>query len=139
MNYLYAVAAAWLALTIIGIPTLYIGYGFVMCAKRAHEAGLSPGWVVKVDTAIAVPFVLLDALLNLFSFSVLMLDFSAASMVKQVEIRGRKYWVPNLVTGRLNGYLRNRSERKFRRDTAYTFADLLNAKDPSGRHLSDEA
>lgn len=130
-----AALLAWLALAVLGVPVLYIGYGFVMCAKRAKEDGLSQSFVVKVDTAIALIFVLLDALLNLVVFSVAMVDFRLHNMFKRTMIRGVNCWVPVLVTERLSNYSQNLEESGFRRATADIFAAFLDAKDPSGDHI----
>ena len=42
MSWLLYIAVAWLVLAVVTLPVLYVGYGFVMAAKRANDAGLSP-------------------------------------------------------------------------------------------------
>lgn len=119
--FLYA-AYSWLLLTILGIPILYVTYGFVMAAKRARDEKLSQRKVLIVDGSIAFLGVLLDAILNVVVFPILTLDF-------------RKSTTLTLVTGRLCAYNENPNERKFRRWYADVFAAFLDGKDPSGDHV----
>lgn len=117
--YLFAV---WLAFGLLGSVALYVGYGFAMAAKRARDLGLSQPWVVAVDMAVALPFLLLDFLLNLLFLSVLMLDFRPSHSL-------------TLVTKRLCRYSLDPEERRFRKWTADFLAAFLDGKDPSGDHV----
>jgi hypothetical protein len=120
--YLMWTAIGWLASAIIGIPLLYIGFGFAMSAKRARDEKKSQRKVVYVDGFIAFWFVLLDAYLNVFVFTVLCLDF-------------RPKQTFTLITGRLCQYNASPDERAFRRWFADVFAAFLDGKDPSGDHV----
>lgn len=122
MTAIYILLTAWFALLIIGVPSLYIGYGFVMAAKRADDEGKSQKFVQNVDLFIALPFVLLDALINVFVLSVLTLDF-------------RWKYTFTLVTGRLCMYNAKEDEWAYRRFYADLFAAFLDGKDPSGDHV----
>lgn len=122
LHFLPWVAGAWLISAIVGILVLYIGYGFAMSAKRARDEKHSQRKVVAVDVFISFWFVLLDAYLNLFVFSILCLDF-------------RKKQTLTLVTGRLCQYNATPDERAFRRWYADVFAAFLDGKDPSGDHI----
>ena len=112
----------WLVFGLVGTLVLYVGYGFAMAAKRARDLRLSQAWVVGVDAVIALPFLLLDFLLNLLFFSVLLLDF-------------RPRYSFTLITARLCRYSEDPDERKFRKATADFFAAFLDGKDPSGDHI----
>ena len=116
-------AQIWLAFALIGIPVLYVGYGFVMSAKRANDLKLSQKKVVVVDACIAVPFVVLDVLLNVFVFSVLSLDF-------------RPRYTFTTITHRLSLYSADPNERLFRKGLADLAAAFLDGKDPSGDHVN---
>jgi hypothetical protein len=96
-----------------------------MSAKRARDENKSQRVVVLVDTAIVFPFILLDAYLNIFVFSILCLDF-------------RKKQTLTLVTGRLCKYSEEPDERAFRRWIAHVFAAFLDGKDPSGDHVKGD-
>ena len=112
----------WLAFGLVGSLALYVGYGFAMSAKRARDAGVSQRKVVVVDGCLALPFILLDALLNVFFYSIITLDF-------------RPEYTLNLVTGRLCRYNADPNERHFRRCIADAAAAFLDGKDPSGDHI----
>ncbi|MES2685730.1 MAG: hypothetical protein V4706_02850 [Pseudomonadota bacterium] len=118
MIWLGIAVAAWLTFALIGIPTLYIGYGFAMAAKRARDDKENPSQavVVKVDGLIVFPFIVLDVLLNIFVVSVLMLDF-------------RRKHTLNMVTGRFCLYSADPGERAFRRWTTVLLAAFLNGKE----------
>lgn len=112
----------WCVLAIIGTVVLYIGYGFAMSAKGARDRGASQAVVVKVDSAIAFPFVLLDAVLNVSVYSFIALDFRSA------------YWL-TLATKRFSLYNLDPDEWRWRRFLASVFAAFLDGKDPSGDHI----
>lgn len=116
---------AWFILGVIGTGVLYIGYGFAMAAKIARDDPVDPSqrMVVKIDNIIAFPILVLDAALNVFFFSFLMLDW-------------RKDYTLTLVTERLCRYGLDVNERKFRRKTAAFFAAFTNRKDPKGWHVA---
>lgn len=122
LHFLPWVVGAWAISAVVGILVLYVGYGFAMSAKRARDEKRSQRKVVAVDVFIAFWFVLLDAYLNLFVFSILCLDF-------------RKKQTLTLVTGRLCQYNANPDERAFRRWYSDVFAAFLDGKDPSGDHV----
>lgn len=116
----------WFALALIGIPVLYVVYGFVMSAKRARDENKSQRKVLFVDGTIALFGVLLDFLLNVLVFSVLTLDFRPSTTF-------------TLVTGRLCKYNADLNELKFRRWYAAVFAAFLDGKDPSGDHIKGDS
>ena len=118
-------ATCWLGLAVVGIVVMYVGYGFAMAGKRARDLGRSQRLVVVVDVLIALPFVVLDALLNLFVFSVLFLDVRPKALF-------------TLVTGRLCFYNTNPNERAWRLWLTHIFAAFLNGKDPDGNHVKGE-
>ena len=68
---------------------------------------------------------MLDALLNLFVFSVLFLDVRPKALF-------------TLVTGRLCFYNTNPNERAWRLWLTHIFAAFLNGKDPDGHHVKGE-
>jgi hypothetical protein len=115
----------WLAFAVVGILAMYIGYGFAMAGKRARDLGFSQRRVVVVDVLIALPFVMLDAALNLFVFSVLFLDVRPKALF-------------TLVTGRLCRYNADPTERHWRLQIVGVFAAFLNGKDPDGHHVKGE-
>jgi uncharacterized membrane protein YvlD (DUF360 family) len=106
----------WLAFAVVGTLVMYVGYGFAMAGKRARDEGLSQRKVVVVDVCIALFFIILDALLNLFVMPIVFLDFRF------------KTWF-TLVTGRLCYYNTNPAERKWRLAIVGFFAAFLNGKD----------
>ena len=114
--------ACWLAFGLVGSLALYVGYGFAMAAKRARDAGVSQHIVVVIDGCLVLPFVLLDAALNLFFYSILMCDLRPA-------------YTLTLVTGRLCKYNADPDERAFRKRLADIAAAFLDGKDPSGDHV----
>lgn len=119
--------AAWLLLAVPGALVMYVGYGFAMSAKRARDDAVnpSPKHVVVVDSLIAFPFIVLDALLNLIVMPVICLDF-----------RPGRAW--DLITGRLCKYNADPQEWAYRRWIADLVAAFLDAKDPSGDHIKGE-
>ena len=129
------IAMCWLVLALVGMPTLYILYGFVMSAIRSRNAGQSPRVVLLIDGGIAFVGVLLDALLNLLVFPVLCLDLRPSYLFKSVDFRGRRIYVPELVTGRLTRYNLDLSEWSWRRTVASLGGAFLDGKDPSGDHI----
>ncbi len=124
-SYCHYVAIGWLAFAVVGILVMYVGYGFAMSGKRARDLGLSQRVVVIVDVLIALPFVLLDALLNLFVFSIIFLDLRPKALF-------------TLVTGRLIYYNANPNERAWRLWITHLLAAFLNGKDPDGHHVKGE-
>lgn len=136
MIYLYIeLVVYWLAFGFIGTVVLYIGYGFVMAAGRAAKEGRTQRVVYWLDVCIAAVAILLDALLNLFFYSFLMLDFRPKTMFKRKVFKGRGVWLPNLVTGRMDVYGLDPNERRFRRLTAAFFEALTGGKDMRGFHI----
>lgn len=125
----------WLKFGVYGTVALYIGYGFVMAAKRAAKDGRTQRVIYLIDVFIACLVILLDALLNVFFYSVLMLDFRLKTMFKRKVFKGYGVWLPNLVTGRMDVYGLDPSERKFRRLTAAFFEALTGGKDMRGFHI----
>jgi hypothetical protein len=127
----------WLALAVIGIPALYIGYGFSMSALAASKKkeNPSPRWVIKIDSALVAFFTALDALLNVVVFPFLCLDHRLSMMFRTTTKLGITFLVPELITERLSRYNENPNEWEYRRDHARFFAPLLDAKDPKGWHL----
>lgn len=125
MQWVAIALAGWLSFGILGTLILYIGYGFAMAAKRADDEGRSQRIVADVDRMLAFPVILLDASLNVFFYSVVMLDF-------------RRVYTLDLVTGRMDRYALNPDERKFRRAFAAFLEAFLGAKDPRGYHIKGE-
>lgn len=125
--YWFAVLIFWVLLATVGRVVLYIGYGFVMAAQHARkrtDVRPSSPWVVKVDTFIAIPFVALDILINIFVDSVICVDF-------------RPRYVFATITSRLSAY--NREDTwKLRKWWAELHNELLDAKDPDGDHIKGE-
>jgi hypothetical protein len=115
----------WFIFAFVGVLVMYIGYGFAMAGKRARDLGFSQRRVVVVDVMIALPFVVLDALLNLFVFSVIFLDI-------------RPKFLFTLVTGRLCKYNADPTERFWRLQIVGVFAAFLNGKDPDNHHVKGE-
>lgn len=104
---------------------LYVFYGFAMSAKRARDDNKSQRAVVILDTGLSLIGLLLDLFLNLFFYSVLMLDFR------------KHYWLTT-ISARMSRYSLDTNEREFRRNTADFFAALLDGKDPGGDHITGE-
>lgn len=128
----------WLAFGVIGTVALYIGYGFVMAAKRAAKEGRTQRVIYLFDVFIACWVILLDALLNLFFYSFLMCDFRLKTMFKRKVVKGWGVWLPNLVTGRMDVYGQDPTERKFRRQTAAFLEALTGGKDMRGYHIKGD-
>lgn len=128
---------AWLLLAVVGIPVLYIGYGFVMSAIRARDAQVnpSPPHVVKIDAVISGFFVTLDGLLNVLVFSVLCLDPRPSMMFRMVTMFGVTFPWFELITERLSRYSEDPTEWLPGRFVARLFAPFLDAKDTKGWHI----
>lgn len=145
MTALYVVAV-WLTFGIVGNGVLYIGYGFYCASKEARDCKdvqyQSQRVVVLVDTVIVVGFTCLDASLNMFWYSVWTLDAWPSNMIVRTSIRrgrfaGRVIYLPNLVTGRMNNYMLNVNERRFRRSMAEFLEAWLGPKDPRKFHIKN--
>lgn len=117
---------SWIALALIGIPVLYVGYGFVMSAQMASKKpegeGRTQRKVLFVDGFIALLFLLLDVILNVLVLSVLTLDF-----------RWSKTFT--MITSRLSQYNTNPDELPYRQWYATFFAAFLDGKDYAGKHI----
>lgn len=129
------IAAIWLAFAIFGALSLYIGYGFVMCAKRANEAGLSPPHVYRMDSLLAIPVVILDGLYNVLVLPVVCLDFRLHYAFRRYQYKSVNLWLFELVTERLCRYSEDPDEWRLRRWIARTVAPFLDNKDPKGWHI----
>lgn len=121
-NYFKWLGAVWLASFFIGLPVMYVGYGFAMSAQRAKQEDLSQRKVVFVDKFLILLIALLDLYLNIFVFSVLCLDFRLKTTF-------------TMVTQRLSRYSLETQERPFRKAIANFLAAFLDGKDPSGDHI----
>lgn len=139
MTWLAYVLTAWLAFAILGALALYIGYGFVMSAKRAHDAGLSPPHVYRIDSILALPVVILDGLYNVLVLPVLCLDFRLHYAFRRYQYKGVNLWLFELVTERFSRYSEDPAEWRWRRFIASQAAYFLDAKDPKGWHIRKEA
>jgi hypothetical protein len=119
-----AIIFSWLGFSLIGIYRLYAGFGFAMDAKRARDEKRSQRLVVVVDGWISFWYILLDFYLNVYTFSILCLDF-------------RYTYTITLVTARLTMYNQTEEgqEMKWRKDIADVAAAFLDGKDPSGDHI----
>ncbi|MCY1167135.1 hypothetical protein D9M73_70920 [compost metagenome] len=115
-NILTLAAGAWIIYAVVLTVLLYYGYGFAMAGRKGKLSGDSQRMVVKIDTVLSFPVVLLDALYNLTVLPVVMFDF-----------RWKHTW--NLATGRLNLYTSTPGERHFRVWLANLYAAFLNGKD----------
>lgn len=128
----------WLAFGVVGTVALYIGYGFVMAGKRAFKEGKTQRVIYLLDVFIACWVILLDALLNLFFYSFLMCDFRLKTTFKRKVFKGYGVWLPNLVTGRMDVYGLDPTERKFRRVTAAFLEAMTGGKDMRGYHIKGD-
>lgn len=135
MSWLHYIFATWLIGHIIIPPLLYIGYGFVMCAKRANDAGLSPPHVFRVDSLLALPVVILDGLYNAFWLPVLCLDCRLNYAFKMLTVKGVTFPFFELATERFSRYSEDPTECRWRRWVALTTAPFLDSKDPKGWHI----
>jgi hypothetical protein len=116
----------WVKWGLIGTVVTYIGYGFAMSAKRAKDDKISQRVIVKIDSALVLPFFLLDIALNVAFWSVWMLDFRP------------KAWL-NTLTGRFCWYNSRATEEKaWRLWMTHLWAAMLDGKDPSGDHIKGE-
>lgn len=135
MSTLHYISVAWLIGHIIIPPVLYVGYGFVMCAKRANDNGSSPPHVYRVDSLLAIPVVLLDGLYNALWLPALCLDFRLNYAFKMLTVKGVTFPFFELATERFSRYSEDLTERRWRRWVALTVAPFLNGKDPKGWHI----
>ena len=141
MTALWMAAAAWLAFALVGIPVLYVGYGFVMSAivdrDAGRAAGLQPTIVEKVDAIIAAPFVFLDAMLNLLVMPVVCLDIRLKGWFRIVTFRGLRFPFSDLITARLKIYHADPDEWAYRKKIARLGVKFLDRKDPKGWHVAE--
>lgn len=138
MSWLAYLITAWLAFAIFGALALYIGYGFVMCAKRAKDDGSSPAHVYRVDSLLAIPVVILDGLYNVLVLPVLCLDFRLHYAFRRYQYKSVNLWLFELVTERFSRYSEDKTEWRWRRWIALTTAPFLDSKDPKGWHVRKE-
>ena len=131
MTWLYL----WLAFATFGALVLYVGYGFVMAAKRANDAGLSSITVYCVDAFLAFPVVILDGLYNDLVLPIVCLDLRPSYAFKTIQVKGVTVPVFELVTEKLSRYSEDKNEWRFRRFIAFQVAKFLDAKDPKGWHI----
>lgn len=129
----------WLAFATLGALVLYVGYGFVMAAKRANDAGLSSVVVYCVDAFLALPVVILDGLYNVLVLPVVCLDLRPSYAFKTIEVKGVTVPCFELVTERLSRYNEDKKEWRYRRFIAFQVAKFLDAKDPKGWHIRKAA
>ena len=135
MTWHYWLLVAWLAGHIIIPPLLYIGFGFVMAAKRANDAGLSRSYVFKIDAILAIPCVLVDGLYNAFWLPFVCLDFRPHYAFRMVTLKGVTFPFLELTTERLSRYNENANEWFIGRWWAAKLAPFLDPKDPKGWHI----
>ena len=126
---------AWLAGHIILPPALYIGYGFVMAAKRAKDAGLSLPHVFKTDAILAIPCVLLDGIYNALWLPFVCLDFRPHYAFRMVTFKGVTFPFFELTTERLSRYNEDATQWAYLQWIARVVAPFLDAKDPKGWHV----
>lgn len=107
---------------ILGLYVLWLYYLAVMNLKRAIDSGAAPKPMrVLGYTLVLPPAVLLDWLMNL-ALSLPFLDAPA--------------WWGELVTGRLKRYAYEAKHQfTWRQRAALWFAAILDAADPSGKHV----
>lgn len=116
------ILACWFALFVFGTLVLYIGYGFVMAAKRAYDEGKSQRKIYLLDLTISTCFMLLDVFLNIVIYGFICLDFRF------------KYWFTTMSV-RFSMYDLDDNEWIYRKYVASVFAAGLDGKDPSGDHI----
>lgn len=107
---------------LVGVYVLWIYYLAVMNLKRVIDAGLAPAPMKWLGYAVVLPpAVLLDWMMNM-AFSLPLLDLPA--------------WWGELVTGRLKRYAYEpQHHNTWRQRFAFSFAVILDAADPSGKHV----
>ena len=107
---------------LVALYALWIYYLAVMNLKRAIDAGQAPAPMKWLGyTIVLPPAVLLDWLVNV-ALSLPMLDAPA--------------WWGELVTGRLKRYAYEPEYHgTWRQRFAFAFALILDAADPSGKHV----
>ena len=130
---------AWLSFATLGALVLYVGYGFVMAAKRANDAGFSLPVVYQVDAALSIPVVILDGIYNALILPVLCLDFRLHYAFRTIQIKGVTVPCFELVTERFSRYSEDANEWRYRRFIALQVAHFLDAKDPKGWHIRKAA
>ena len=131
MTWIYA----WIAFATFGALVLYVGYGFVMSAKRANDARLSLPYVYCVDAFLSLPVVILDGLYNVLVLPVICLDFRPSYAFRTVQVKAFTLPFFELVTERLSRYNEDKTEWRYRRFIALHVAHFLDAKDPKGWHV----
>ena len=94
-------AVFWLVFPLVGFPALYVGYGFVMSAivdrQKSRDAGIEVGIVERVDGAIAIPLVLLDAFLNMLWMPIFCWDFRLKGWFRKINFKGLSLAFPDLI------------------------------------------
>lgn len=112
----------WLPLIgLVAFYELWIYYLAVMSLKRAKQAGLLHKTAIVFGTPILITGYLLDAFVNVFFMSVLLLEFPRELTV----------------TARLKRHLRQSGD-PWGNKVAQWFIPLLDPYDPSGRHITEE-
>lgn len=131
MTWLIAYCIGQLLLPIV----LYVGYGFVMAAKRAEKEGLSSPLVIKVDLVLAILATLLDGAYNAFWLPILCLDFRLNYAFKMITYKGVTFPFFEVATERLSRYNEQLDAWVWHKFVARHVKPFLDGKDPKGWHI----
>lgn len=113
----------WLSFFIVGTVVLYIGFGFVMSAIRAKEEGKTQTVVWVADVALALIFLVLDVLLNIFVYTFICFDWKPKNIF-------------TTISHRMSRYNTDETEWRYRKVIASLFGAALDGKDPKGDHIT---
>jgi hypothetical protein len=135
MSWSLWILSVWMLGHILIPPVLYYGYGFVMAAQRAGIEQRSLPHVVQLDTALAVPVIVLDGAYNAFWLPAICADPRPWYSFRMVKVWGMSFPFFELVTERFSRYNEDAHEWKYRRKIAGFVADFLDGKDFKGWHI----
>lgn len=113
MNY----ALTYIAGSVLGLYALWVLYLAVMNLSRAKKAGLLSRTALVLGTPVLIVGYLLDALMNLFVMTVVLVELPQEFTVSE----------------RLSRH--NRESTGWRKAVAQWFEPLLDPYDPSGDHI----
>ena len=130
---------AWLAGHVIIPPVLYIGYcavsAMLYANQRKPEDGKSPTHVLKVDTVLVVPIILLDGVYNALWLWLVCLDPRPVNAFRNVNVFGFEFKFFELATERFSRYSETPTEWRWRRWVAAETEKFLAGKDLKGWHI----
>lgn len=113
-----------LYMVLVGLGSFYalwIAYLAVMCLKRARDAGLLHRTAVFFGMPVLIVGYLLDAFVNIFMLTIVLLEIPRELTV----------------TARLKRHIK--TDRGWRLAIAKWFVPLLDPFDPSGYHITEAA